>query len=103
MGVEHSVYEPATHDKKAIRHLSSMQNLIQENKKLEEYNKERQKVRLLFNSNPYKSRKLIIDLPHESDEEESREEDQAPVWCPGMGKNAPSPRQSEYITNPILS
>ncbi len=60
-------------------------------------------MKALFNSNPYKSRKLIIDLPQESDEDESKEEDQAPVWCPGMGKNAPSPRQSEYITNPILS
>jgi hypothetical protein len=75
LGVEHSVFEPATHDKKAIRHLSSMQNIIQESKKKDEYNKEKQKVKVLFNSNPYKSRKLIIDLPHESDLEETREED----------------------------
>ena len=73
--MEHSVFEPATHDKKAIRHLSSMQNIIQENKKQEEYNKEKQKFKALFNSNPYKSRKLIIDLQQESDEDESREED----------------------------
>ena len=73
--MEHSVFEPATHDKRAIRHLSSMQNIIQESTKQDEYNKEKQKVKVLFNSNPYKSRKLIIDLPQESDLEETREED----------------------------
>ena len=105
LGVEHSVYEPATQDKRLIRNFSQMQNIIQENRKLEEYNNEKKKTRELFNSNPYKSRKLKIDIVGDTDDDENntREEEEAPMWFPGDGKNTSSPRQSEYISNPVLA
>lgn len=105
LGVEYAVFEPSTHDKRLIKNFSQMQNIIQENKKLEEYNNEKKKVKELFNSNPYKSRKLRVKLDTGSSDEGNQtiEEEEAPVWAPGGGKHAPSPRYSEYISNPILS
>jgi CRISPR/Cas system CSM-associated protein Csm3 (group 7 of RAMP superfamily) len=106
LGVEHAVFQPSTHDKRLLRNFSSMQNLIQEKKKLEEYNNERKKVKQLFNSNPFMSHKLIIKAQNSDDDddlEQTKEEEEAPIWIPGHGKKAASPRQSEYITNPILS
>ncbi len=52
----------------------------------------------MLTTNPYKDRKLTI----EEDCESSKEAEMAPIFFPDE-LGAPTPRHSEYISNPALS
>jgi hypothetical protein len=38
------------------------------------------------------NRKLTVELPGDKQEDNLKEEEEAPMWYPKGGKNAPSPR-----------
>jgi hypothetical protein len=73
-----------------------MQDTIQEHKKVEK--RDMHRLKRLFNSNPY----MTLKDPLTPSNLENPPENEAPIYH-SDDENAPSPRQSEYITHPSLS
>jgi hypothetical protein len=73
--------------------------MIQEQKKKESREGVKEKLRKLFKGNPYNAKSL--DIPEQTDEPPDTN---GPIYSSDNDdSNAPSPRQSEYITHPSLS
>ena len=80
--MEHSVFNPDLANKAVTKRFRAMQDLIQDHRKQEERNGDRERTKLLFSTNPYLSLKDPLDS--EADEEPLELQD----------KDAPSPRHS---------
>ncbi len=84
------MFKPETHNKSIQKRFEVMQDTIQEHKRQEK----KSRLKFMLTLNPY----LTLKKP-EGDEEV----DNAPQYNEENDGNAPSPRQSEYITHPLLS
>lgn len=96
MGIDHAVFQPEISNRVVTQKFKQMQETISEHKKTEKKSGGLKRFKKLFGGNPF----MTLKDPDSPSKIEALE--QAPQYC-SDDENAPSPRQSEYITHPSLS